>query len=80
MTGVQTCALPIFGITRDTNNGEIAGVIINENDEALVGAAVSIEPSSGVIYYLDDNKNPNPSLTNTGTTGEFVINAYPVSS
>jgi hypothetical protein len=26
-----------------------------------------------VIYYLDDNKNPNPGLTNTGTTGEFVI-------
>ena len=61
------------GISRDTIKGDVAGVIINKNDEALIGAKVSIEPSSGVIYYLDDNKNPNPSLTNTGTTGEFVI-------
>lgn len=57
------------GMVRDSSKGEIAGTVINENDVALVGAEVSIEPPSGVLYYRD----PSSGLTSTGPSGEFVI-------
>jgi hypothetical protein len=61
------------GIMRDSSKGEIAGVVINESDEALAGATVSIEPASGSIYYPDDNGGSGPGLTTVGTTGQFII-------
>jgi hypothetical protein len=62
-----------LGITRDTTKGDIAGVVVNDNDQALVGAEVSIDPPSGNIYYLDNSGNPDLSLTKTGSSGEFII-------
>ena len=62
-----------LGITRDTKKGDIAGVVVNDNDQALVGAEVSIDPPSGNIYYLDNSRNPDLSLTKTSSSGEFII-------
>ncbi|MFH1675094.1 MAG: carboxypeptidase-like regulatory domain-containing protein [Pseudomonadota bacterium] len=61
------------GMTHDTKKGDVAGVVINRNDQALIGAEVFIEPPSGTIYYLDDSGNPDLSLTKTGISGKFVI-------
>lgn len=61
------------GITRDTKKGDIAGVVVNDKDQALVGAEVTINPSSGIVYYIDDNGNPDLSLTKTGSSGKFII-------
>jgi len=62
-----------LGITRDTTKGDIAGIVVNDVDQALVGAEVSIDPPSGNIYYLDNSGNPDLSLTKTSSSGEFII-------
>ncbi len=57
----------------DITRGTIAGIIVDENDQILTGAEVSIEPPSGNIYYLDANNSPDLSLTKTGSSGKFIM-------
>ena len=61
MTGVQTCALPIFG---DTN-----GVYISTDRYRIVVATLNtiymglLNPSTGTYsYYLINNNNPNSGI------------------
>ncbi len=57
----------------DTTRGTIAGIVVDKNDQVLTGAEVYIEPSSGNIYYLNENNLPDFSLTETGASGKFII-------
>lgn len=61
------------GIIEDPLKGAIAGIVVDENDQVLVGAEVYTEPSSGTVYYLGANNLPDLNLTATGPTGKFVI-------
>jgi hypothetical protein len=61
------------GETPDIAKGTIAGIVVDKNDQALTGAEVYIEPSSGNIYYLDENNLPDFSLTKTGSSGKFIM-------
>jgi hypothetical protein len=61
------------GIVPDVTKGAIAGVVVDENDQILIGAEVYTEPSSGAVFYLGANNLPDPTLTSTGPTGKFVI-------
>lgn len=61
------------GMVPDVTKGAIAGVVVNENDQVLIGAEVYTEPSSGTVYYLGADNLPDPTLASAGPTGKFVI-------
>lgn len=61
------------GMVPDVTKGAIAGVVVDENDQVLIGAQVYTEPSSGTVFYLGANNLPNLNLAATGPTGKFVI-------
>ncbi len=63
----------VCGQALDSACGSITGIVVDENDNALSGAEVFVEPASGSIYYLDADNSPDFSLTRTGSSGRFVI-------
>ena len=70
--------LQAVNIPYDKTKGLIVGVLINEDDLAIKGAKVILEPASGQIIYLDDSRNPDLLATSTGISGEFaIVNVLP---
>ena len=66
------------GVTRDPTKGTVAGIVVNENDEALTGAVVYLTPSSGQVVYFDASGDSELTLNTTGPSGFFVVlNADP---
>ena len=61
------------GVTSDPARGTVAGIVVDENGKALVGAKVFLESTSGALYYIDDTGKPDSDLISSGSSGKFVI-------
>ena len=62
-----------IGISSDPGKGDIAGIVINEKDEALTGIEIRINPASATVLYLNDGESSDQKLTKTGRSGSFMI-------
>src|SRR3546814_15135345 len=59
VTGVQTCALPIFAIAGRSVGGELMGAVVN-SDPDLWGAVISDVPFVDVLNTMLDAELPLP--------------------
>jgi len=65
-----------IGITHTRGTGDIAGSV--GEGEGIAGAVVKVYDKNGTevncdVYYMDEDSNFNPSLTQTTSDGGFVI-------
>src|SRR5690625_2932124 len=65
VTGVQTCALPIFGVIKQTENHETRVAITPEGTEALIklGAQIAVESGAGLASSYTDEEYVNAGAT-----------------
>src|SRR5262245_57840368 len=59
--------------TLDTDLGIVFGEVRDAAGAPIAGASVTITPGAGEVFYFDDAGAPSTTLTETSTTGRYVI-------